>query len=418
MVTHRHSPGHNNLPPATTGSTPDAIDHNQQPHIATPEEMAVRQTLNNLPQLADSINQTVDQHMLIAQEALRNEQMASLETDVRNSGFNKTVREAEDKIHKKEQKLQKLEQSGRLSKKKKAYLEWDMLKQKHKIHTTESFKQNTANMMKRKYGVERQNDPLLAGLTNELQSVETEADRRQQLIDAAQNPNTESDLRIMMQKEIASWSGETVEDFVDRRNQEIRQNHQERLIKSTTAEKMQKFGRINKELSERLQVANEAQTSKNPAKRQELLLKMASWGESIADFKKRVIADDELDLFNTIATINAERNFQDELKEVKKSVKKFEEYLKKEQELRLKDKDIHAQIIDLQKRINTETDLDVRSDLLQKNADLTNEYNAIRASHSKIKQQLNGVTSSAEYEKRLMRPVAAKYLLNTQIVNL
>lgn len=394
MVTHRHSSAHNNQPPVTTGSTPDAINHDQQPDIETPEAIAVRQALNNLPQLADTINQTVDQHMMIAQEALRNEQMASLETDIRNSGFNKTIRKAENKIHKKEQKLQKLEQSGRLSKKKKAYLEWDILKQKHEIHTTESFKQNTTNMMKRKYGVERQNDPLLSALINEFQSVETEADRRQQLIDAAQNPNTESDLRDMMQEEIASWGGETIEDFVDRRNQEIRQNHQERLIKSTTAEKMQKFGRINKELSERIQIANEAQTSQDPAKRQELLLKMASWGESIADFKRRAIANDELDLFNTIATINAERNFQDESKEVKKSVKKFQELLKKEQELR------------------------VRSDLLQKNAALTNEYNAVRASHSKIKQQLNGVSSSAEYEKRLMRPVAAKYLINTQIVNL
>lgn len=418
MVTHRHSPGHNNLPPATTGSTPDAINHNQQPHTETPEAIAVRQALNNLPQLAESINQTVDQHMIAAREALRNEQMAGLETDIRNSGFNKTISKAEDKIHKKEQKLQKLEQSGRLSKKKKAYLEWDILKQKHEIHTTESFKQNTANIIKRKYGIERQKDPLLSALTNELQNVETEADRRQQLIDAAQNPNTESDLRIMMQEEIASWGGETVEDFVDRRSQEIRQNHQERLIKSTTAEKIQKFGRINKELSERIQIANEAQTSQDPAKRQELLLKMASWGESIADFKKRVIADDELDLFNTIAAINAERNFQDESQEVKKSVKKFEELLKKEQELRLKAKDIHAEIIDLHKRINAETDLEVRSDLLQKNADLTNEYNVVRASHSKIKLQLKGVTSSAEYEKRLMRPVAAKYLLNTQIVNL
>lgn len=418
MTTHAHSSGHNNLPPTTTGSTPDVINHNQQPHTETPEAIAVRQALNNLPQLAESIDQTVDQHMITAREALRNEQMADLETDIRNSGFNKTIRKAENKIHKKEQKLQKLEQSGRLSKKKKAYLEWDMLKQKHKINTTESFKQNTANMMKRKYGVERQNDPLLSALTNELQSVETEADRRQQLIDAAQNPNTESDLRDMMQQEIASWGGETVEDFVDRRHQEIRQNHQERLIKSTTAKKIQQFGRFNKELSERIQIANEAQTSQDPAKRQELLLKMASWSESIADFKKRVIASDELDLFNTIATISAERNFQDESKEVKKSVKKFEELLKKEQELRLKAKDIHAEIIDLHKKINAETDLGVRSDLLQKNADLTNEYNVVRASHSKIEQQLNGVASSAEYEKHLMRPVAAKYLLNTQIVNL
>ena len=418
MATHRHSPGHNNLPPTTTGSIPAAINHNQQPPITSPEELAVRQALNNLPQLVDSVDQTVDRHMELARDAIRTEQMVGLESDARNSGFNKTISKAEGKIHKKQQKLEKLEQGGRLSKKKKANLEWDMLKQQQKIRTSESFKQNASDMVKRKYGLERQKDPLQLELTQELQNIDTAADQRQSIIDMAQNPNTESSVRIMMQNEIASWGGETIEDFVDRRNQEVRQAHQERLIKTQSAEKMKEFGNLYKELSKRIDITSEAQTTSDPAKRQQLLLQMGAWGESIAEFKKRNVSDDELDLFNNVVTISAERAFRKESAEVKGKVKKFNEVLVKEQGFRDRAKDVHAKILDLQKRITTETDQKIKSDLIQEHENLKAEYLDIQKDHKDIVRKLNGTNSRDQYEKQLMKPVAAKYLKAVQIVNL
>ena len=422
MATHRHSPGHNNLPPTTTGSIPNAINHNQHPTTATPEELVVRQALNNLPQLSDTINHSVDEHMNLAREAIRAEQMVALESDVRNSGFNRTIDKLDTKIDKKEQKLQRLEQRGRLSKKKKANLEWDMLKLQHKKSTAESFKQNTVNMVQRKYGVEQlaeqQNSPIQKELAKELRSVESEANRRQEVIDLVQSPTTEASVRSMLQQEVASWNGEAIEQFIDRREREARHDHQERLIKSTTSEKLQKFGSIYKKIAGRIDIAKEAQTTTDSARRQELLIKMSAWGESIADYKNRMVHDDETDLFNAVATINADRHFREESADVKVKVKDFEAVLQKEQDLRDKAKDVHAKIIDIQKRIKTETDKMKQADLMQEHSGLIDEYSDIQKRHGSIIKQLGGMTSGAAYEKKLMRPVAAKYLQSVQIVNL
>lgn len=412
------------IPIGDIESTYDMYDHVEDDYEHPPEEEEAREIIHKPVQ--NSADQAVEKALSAVQTKRQQHEKAEEYTEKLDKKIKKIEPKAKTAKQAWEIEDAKNASKNQLSSRKQRALKRNQYKQDAKVRKLERAKNLVAAHLDKKLEQDWLDDEdwqtesgkqLLADMA----AIDQELANRSKIRESLEDPDLSAELRLAYEQEASQWGGQTDEEFRETKQAEAKARY-EILKKKDDREKRvnEQYIDTREELQKRAETVKSANSDPDPLKRQKALLDMKEWGESLEDFRSRVLGDN-LEDFQDWMSDEAANKLQEAIEKADEKIGRRKATLRQYQDLLTEAQKIKNRSAEINAAMAPGTlDKATKDQLLAEQDQLNNKAEQIAAQEKFLNQEISGWNgvSLEEYEEELKNKAIAEFNEKTKLSGL